>query len=137
MPIQMKRDVNEGAHMANSFGSYNVTIPTDDVAILDLPCDYGHLMVSSVSSGHHGMFWFRGSAVTKYFGGNRTDAGTGELTGTTGTATNMTVSASGNKLYIENRQTAELKVAVTLLGVDKTFDVRFKTWSRHVDKTTG
>lgn len=135
MPIEMKRAIRESAATASSFSSYNVAIPDDDVATLTLTADFGHVMVAASSSSHHGMCWYRGSLVIKYFGGNKTDVGSTVLTGTTGTDGNMTISAVGNVMYIENRSGSELKIVVTFLGADRAYDVRFSTWSQHVDKT--
>lgn len=120
--IEAQTDMNMEPVLANAFGSYVVTIPDDDVMQLTLPVDWGHVFISSSSTNLHGMFWFRGSLVTKYFGPNAVVAGTGALTGTTGTDGQVTLSCTGNIMYLENRSGGSQKISITLIGVNRAFD---------------
>lgn len=100
---------------ANGFYSFVTTIPDDDVVSVPLKGTCGFMFLATVALAHQGMFWFRGSLASKYLGAATTVAGTGVLTGTTGTDGNTTVSTTGNTLYIENRSGGAQEYVITLM----------------------
>ena len=99
---------------------YEVSIDDDDVWVFDFgqEATAASLIVTTNVSGNQGIFAVRArtsSAFVASIAGTGIDTTTGVLTGTTGTDTNMTISAhTDNKLYIENRLGANRVVSITI-----------------------
>jgi hypothetical protein len=100
---------------ANGFYSFIVTIPDDDVYSFTPKGPHGHIIVSTITLNHNGIFWYRSSAQSKIAGGSATLGLSTPLTGTTGVDGNTTVGASSNVLYIENRSGTAQEYTVTLI----------------------
>jgi len=107
---------------ANGFYSFVVTINDDDVYSFTPKGTCGHIFLATTASNHQGLFWWRGSAQSKYSGAATTVGLNSELTGTTGTDGNTTLGASGNVLYIENRSGGTLEYIVTLLTENASYE---------------
>lgn len=116
--ISINNDPRCAANEAQAFGSFAVALADDEAAVLNLPVDYGHVMVAESSSATHGMAWVRGSSAVKYFGGVNFDAITNvALNGTTGADGKITISTNANKFYIENRSGTQVNISITFLGI--------------------
>lgn len=107
---------------ANGFYSFVITVPNDDVYSFTSKGTCGHIFISTVASDHNGIFWWRGSAQTKYSGAAKTVGLNSVLTGTTGTVGNTTFGASGGVLYIENRSGAAVEYVVTLVTENAAYE---------------
>lgn len=107
---------------ANGFYSFVITIQDDDFYSFSPKGTCGFAFISTVALAHYGGFYFRSSATVKVFGAATTVAGTGVLTGTTGTDGNTTVSATGGAIYIENRSGGPLEYVVTLVTENSAYE---------------
>ena len=100
---------------AQGFYSFVVSIPDDDFYSFPIVGTCGHIMIASDATAAHGMFWWRGTAQTKYAGSATTVGLNSVLNGTTGVDGNFTFGVASNVLYLENRTSANpLRVVVTL-----------------------
>jgi hypothetical protein len=104
-----------GPMKANGFYSFVVTIPDDDFYSFSFKGTCGHIFIATNSSSHQGMFWFRGTAQSKYSGAATTVGVNTSLNGTTGSDGNTTFGTASSVLYIENRSGGALEYVVTML----------------------
>jgi hypothetical protein len=108
--------------VAGSFRSMTPVSVSDDTAIsLVAQRAQGFVFLSTDSTTHNGIFWFRVSASPdlQVFGtpGTNLNNTTGVLSGTTGTDAKMTISAGNDgKIYVENRSGSTRTITLTLLG---------------------
>jgi len=89
---------------------YQLTIPDDGVATIVPPMNFGgspgFLAITGSSASHQMLLWFRSSATpagSKYAGAATSVVVSTALTGTTGTAGNLTVGIQSGLIYVENR----------------------------------
>lgn len=107
---------------ANGFYSFVVTIPDDDFYSFSPKGTCGHIFLATTSSAHQGLFWWRGSAQSKYSGAANTVGVNTALTGTTGVDGNTTLGTASNILYIENRSGGPLEYVVTLVTENSVYE---------------
>jgi hypothetical protein len=101
---------------SQGFYSFRVQIDNDDFYSCPFPGLSGFLFVSTNSATYYGsMNWLRGSAAIKVSGAADYQALSTALNGTTGSVGDITVSASGGLVYIENRSSQSRDFTVTLL----------------------
>lgn len=107
---------------ANGFYSFVVTIDNNDVFSFTPKGTCGHVLIASVATTHHGMFWWRGSAQVKYFGAVTTVGLNSALIGTTGTVGDTTLGVSNGTLYLENRSGGAIEYVVTLMTENAVYE---------------
>lgn len=116
--VVINNDPRCAANESQAFGSFAFAISDDDYAVLNMPVDYGHVLVAESSSATHGLAWVRGSLAVRYFGGVNFDViANVALNGTTGVDGKITISTNNSKFYIENRSGNPVNLSITFLGI--------------------
>jgi hypothetical protein len=116
MPATASNFPKSTPQKAQGYYSFTISINDDDFYLWDFVGTSGFVFVSTNSSVNHGSLnWLRSSAAIKISGASSYDALSVALNGTTGADGKITVSASGSKVYIENRSGGILKFTVTML----------------------
>jgi hypothetical protein len=99
--------------------TYSISIANDAVAIITPPsADVGFIAVTGSGIATHLFGWYRATsspASSKYAGASTAVMVNTVLTGTTGTAGNVTVGIQNNAIYIENRNGSTNTFKVTFM----------------------
>ena len=100
----------------NNVGTASIYLENGTAISFPIPSNHAVVMVSGFRAAMNGAAACQSAAVEKMYGNAAFAASTSVLTGTTGTAGNVTVSVTGGRVYVENQSGQPETMGLTVMA---------------------